>query len=81
MSSKVCAAPNTSGSPVQFKSRYANSIGGEWAPPKRGQYFENITPVTGRAFCEIPRSDASDIEAALDAAHRAKTGWGKTSLC
>ncbi|OJH34903.1 acetaldehyde dehydrogenase ExaC [Cystobacter ferrugineus] len=79
MSSKVYAAPNTSGSPVQFKSRYANYIGGEWTPPKRGQYFENITPVTGRVFCEVPRSDASDIEAALDAAHRAKTAWGKTS--
>jgi aldehyde dehydrogenase len=42
------AAPNTPGSPVQFASRYQNYIGGEWIAPKRGQYFENVTPVTGR---------------------------------
>ncbi len=73
-------APNLPGSKVQYKSRYANFIGGEWCPPVKGQYFENVTPVTGRAFCEIPRSTAEDIERALDAAHGAKTRWGKTSV-
>jgi aldehyde dehydrogenase len=63
-----------------FRARYGNYIGGEWVTPKSGQYFENITPVTGRAFCEIPRSNAADIDAALDAAHKAKTAWGKTSV-
>jgi aldehyde dehydrogenase len=29
--------------------------------------------------CEIARSDASDVEAALDAAHAAKEAWGRTS--
>jgi hypothetical protein len=24
------------------------------SPPVKGQYFENITPVTGKPFCEIP---------------------------
>lgn len=71
--------PNDKGSPVQFKSRYSNFIGGEWVPPKSGKYFENLTPVTGKVFCEIARSDYQDIELALDAAHRAKTTWGKTS--
>jgi aldehyde dehydrogenase len=73
------AKPNTTGSKVQFKSRYANFIGGEWTPPAQGKYFENISPVTGQSFCEIPRSGAEDIEKALDAAHRAKGAWGKTS--
>lgn len=71
--------PNEKGSPVQFKSRYENFIGGEWVKPKSGNYFENITPVTGKVFCEIARSDYNDIELALDAAHRAKEAWGKTS--
>ena len=71
--------PNEKGSPVQFKSRYENFIGGEWVAPKAGKYFENITPVTGKTFCEIARSDYQDIELALDAAHRAKATWGKTS--
>jgi hypothetical protein len=62
-----------------FKTRYDNYIGGKWTAPKAGRYFENITPVTGQKLCEIARSDASDVEAALDAAHAAKDAWGKTS--
>jgi aldehyde dehydrogenase len=73
------AAPNTEGSKVRFKSRYGNFIGGEWVAPVKGAYFENITPVTGKPFCEIPRSTAEDIEKALDAAHAAKGKWAKTS--
>ncbi|MBU6246304.1 MAG: aldehyde dehydrogenase family protein [Xanthomonadaceae bacterium] len=65
---------------VPFKQRYDNFIGGQWVAPKAGRYFENITPITGKAFCEIARSDASDIEAALDAAHAAKTAWGRTAV-
>jgi aldehyde dehydrogenase len=74
----VYVAPNQAGSKVQFRSRYQNFIGGEWVPPVKEQYFENVTPVTGRAFCEVPRSTAEDIEKALDAAHAAKGGWAKT---
>jgi len=48
------------------------------APPTAGKYFDNVSPVTGLPVCEIARSDASDIEAALDAAHAAKDAWGKT---
>jgi len=40
---------------VNFKKRYANYIGGRWVPPIGGSYFENVTPVTGHALCEIPR--------------------------
>src|SRR5690349_14258802 len=64
---------------VPFKARYGNFIGGKWVAPINGKYFENITPVTGRPFCEIPRSDKDDVEAALDAAHAAKKAWGRTS--
>ena len=74
------AQPGQPGAKLSFKSRYANFIGGEWLPPKQGRYFENVTPVTGKVFCEIPRSDAADIELALDAAHKAKAAWGKTSV-
>ena len=62
-----------------FKTRYDNYIGGKWTAPKAGRYFENISPVTGQKLCEIARSDAADVEAALDAAHAAKDAWGKTS--
>ncbi len=62
-----------------FKNRYGNFIGGEWTAPKAGRYFENTSPVNGKVLCEIARSDASDVEAALDAAHKAKDAWGRTS--
>ncbi len=62
-----------------FAKRYDNYIGGEWRAPKAGKYFDNISPITGQPVCQIARSDASDVEAALDAAHTAKNSWGRTS--
>ncbi len=62
-----------------FKARYGNFIGGEWVAPNGGRYFENSSPVNGRPLCEIARSDASDVERALDAAHAARDAWGSTS--
>ena len=63
----------------KFKPRYDNYIGGQWVAPSAGRYFENTSPVTGQVLCEIARSDASDVEKALDAAHAAKDAWGRTS--
>ena len=62
-----------------FAKRYDNYIGGEWRAPKGGKYFDNVSPITGQPVCEIARSDAADIDAALDAAHAAKDAWGRTS--
>lgn len=72
--------PGQPGSLINFKKRYDNFIGGEWVAPVDGEYFENVTPVTGRVFCEIARSNHKDIELALDAAHRAAPAWGSTSV-
>ncbi|MDX5357796.1 MAG: aldehyde dehydrogenase family protein, partial [Rhodobacterales bacterium] len=63
-----------------FKSRYDNFIGGQWVAPKSGRYMENISPVTGTVVCEVARSNAADIEAALDAAHAARRKWAATSV-
>ena len=72
-------APNQKDSKLEFKTRYENFIGGEWAKPVKGNYFENPSPVTGLTFSEFARSTSEDIEKALDAAHKAKVAWGKTS--
>jgi aldehyde dehydrogenase len=72
--------PNQTDSKVSFKPRYGNFIGGQWVDPVKGQYFDNVSPVNGQVFCQIPRSFAEDIELALDAAHAAKAAWGKTSV-
>jgi len=64
---------------VEVKPRYGNFIGGKFIAPVKGQYFQNVSPITGQNICEMPRSTAEDIEKALDAAHAAAPGWGKTS--
>ncbi|MEM6438405.1 MAG: aldehyde dehydrogenase family protein [Pseudomonadota bacterium] len=63
-----------------FKARYGNFIGGAFVDPKSGAWFENVTPITGEAICEVARSNAADVEAALDAAHAAAPAFGRTSL-
>ncbi len=62
-----------------FKARYGNFIGGTFVDPVEGRWFDNVSPITGGKICEIARSTAADIEKALDAAHAAKDGWGRTS--
>jgi len=62
-----------------FANRYENFIGGDWRAPNGGKYFDNVSPIIGLPVCEVARSDASDIEAALDAAHAARNAWGRTS--
>ena len=64
---------------LAIKSRYDNFIGGKWVAPVRGQYFDNPSPVTGKTICQVARGTAEDIELALDAAHKAKDAWGRTS--
>ncbi|MCC3275989.1 MULTISPECIES: acetaldehyde dehydrogenase ExaC [unclassified Arthrobacter] len=76
----VYAQPGTEGAKVTFKPRYENWIGGEWVAPVKGQYFENISPVTGKPFCEVARGTSEDIDLALDAAHKAAGAWGKTAV-
>ena len=76
----VYAQPGQEGSPVTYKSRYENFIGGDWVAPVKGQYFENPSPVTGQTFTEVARGTSEDIELALDAAHAAAPAWGKTSV-
>jgi aldehyde dehydrogenase len=63
-----------------LKPKYENYIGGRWVAPTDGEYFEDISPVNGKPMTMIPRSQAADIELALDAAHEAAPAWGKTSV-
>lgn len=72
--------PGSYGFPLQLKKRYDNFIGGKWVPPVKGDYFVNLTPVTGKAMCEVANSTTEDIDMALDAAHKAKDAWGNTSV-
>ncbi|WP_416137825.1 aldehyde dehydrogenase family protein [Halomonas sp. HK25] len=75
----IYANPGSQDAVIAFDKRYGNYIGGEFVPPVKGEYFDNVTPVNGEVFCQIPRSSAEDIDKALDAAHQAAPAWGRTS--
>ncbi|GAB3112929.1 aldehyde dehydrogenase [Aestuariicella hydrocarbonica] len=76
----IYANPGQAGSVLTFKQQYQNYIGGDWVAPANGRYLDNISPINGSVFCQVPRSDSADIELALDAAHAAKDAWGKTPV-
>ena len=62
---------------TQGRTRYDNFIGGKWVAPQKGRYFANHSPLNGEQLTEVARSDASDVEAALDAAHQARDSWSR----
>jgi aldehyde dehydrogenase len=63
----------------KFQEKYDNFIGGKFVPPVKGDYFENISPIDGKAFTKVARSTKEDIELAIDAAEEAFKTWGKSS--
>ncbi|MDX1736326.1 MAG: aldehyde dehydrogenase family protein [Halioglobus sp.] len=74
------AMPGSDDALFTFQTRYHNYIGGEWVAPLEGEYFDNVSPVTGEAWCEVARSTPADLKVALDAAHGAADAWGKTPV-
>lgn len=63
---------------IPYKAKYDNFIGGKFVAPVKGEYFDVITPITGKPYTRAAKSSAEDIELALDAAHKAADGWAKT---
>lgn len=53
--------------------RYQLNIDGRCIDPQGGTWFETQNPFTGEAWAEIPRCDARDVDAAVQAAHRTLT--------
>lgn len=73
------AQKQTAADENRLRTRYDNFIGGEWKVPVRGRYFKDISPIDGTTLCEFARSDADDVEHALDAAHAARRAWARVS--
>ncbi|SFT10310.1 aldehyde dehydrogenase family protein [Sphingobacterium wenxiniae] len=63
-----------------FKERYDNYIGGKFAAPILGKYFDNISPVDGKVFTQVAHSTKEDLELAVDTASKAFKTWSKTSV-
>jgi aldehyde dehydrogenase len=72
------AAPGAPGAPLAFKPATTTSSAASSCRRSDGQYFDVITPITGQVYTQAARSDAADIERALDAAHAAAPRWAAT---
>ena len=54
---------------------FHNLIGGELRPAASGAVLDSINPATGEVWTQIPKSDATDVEAAVEAASEAFPAW------
>jgi aldehyde dehydrogenase (NAD+) len=53
-------------------------IGGAWADPASGEWFESVNPFTSKAWALVPRGSKADVDQAVEAAHKAFHGeWRK----
>ena len=52
----IYAAPGAAGAKVTYKPRYDNFIGGQWVAPVKGQYFDVVTPISGKVYTQAARS-------------------------
>lgn len=55
-----------------------NYINGKLVAPASGNYIDNFHPATGKVYSLIPDSDATDVQAAVDAAKAAFPSWAVT---
>ena len=50
---------------------YQTYIDGRWVDSVSGKMFETFDPYTGEAWALIPECDHTDVDCAVEAAHRA----------
>ena len=55
----------------KLKYETRNFIDGKFVAAKSGRKFECVNPATGQTFCEVARSNADDVDAAVKAARKA----------
>jgi acyl-CoA reductase-like NAD-dependent aldehyde dehydrogenase len=51
--------------------KYQMYIDGKWVDAENGKSFESFNPADGEAWAVIPEASAADVDAAVQAAHRA----------
>lgn len=58
---------------------FKNFVGGEWVAPASGEYFENRNPADhAEVIGRFPRSDARDVQQAVESAKRGFDLWRRT---
>jgi aminomuconate-semialdehyde/2-hydroxymuconate-6-semialdehyde dehydrogenase len=57
-----------------------NYINGKLVDPDNGKYLDNINPAIGEVYSQIPDSDKSDVQKAVNAAKTAFKDWSSMSI-
>jgi len=61
------------------KKKYYNYIGGQWVASSSGEWFDNVNPAdSDDVIGRFPKSNAEDMERAIDAAKGAARRWRLT---
>jgi len=55
--------------------RFPHFIGGKFAQPSDGNYFESLCPANARPLAEVAQGSAEDVDAAVLAARAAQPSW------
>ncbi|KAJ3116481.1 Aldehyde dehydrogenase 8 member A1 [Phlyctochytrium bullatum] len=56
-----------------------NYIDGRFCPPTTGNYIDSLNPATGDIYANVPDSNSSDVDAAVNAALKAFPAWSSTT--
>lgn len=57
-----------------------NYINGELITPSSGKYLENKNPATAEVFSQVPESDATDLDKAIESAQSAFPAWSRSPV-
>ena len=57
-----------------------NYIDGKMLDPQGGKFLDNVSPLTGLAYSQVPDSSEADIHKAVESAEKAKYKWNRSSL-
>ena len=63
--------------PIKEVKILKNFIGGKWVESK-GELIDIANPVNGKVIAKVPFSTAEDVNAAVEAAHKAFPSWRRT---
>src|ERR1044071_6707881 len=63
---------------VKVAERYNLFIGGKFAEPHSGKWFETLNPATEEKLADVAEADAEDVDRAVKAARQAyEKSWSK----
>jgi acyl-CoA reductase-like NAD-dependent aldehyde dehydrogenase len=74
--SATATTPSLNASGLRETREYKNYVNGEWVASSGGRTFDNTNPADREDLIgTFQESNAADLNAAVDAAHRAYEGW------